>query len=61
MLKVDKIVTQYGDVRALQNVSFKVDDGEIVSIIGSNGSGKEHDAQHDIRCNSLFFRKHHFR
>jgi branched-chain amino acid transport system ATP-binding protein len=40
VLKVDKIVTQYGDVRALQNVSFKVDDGEIVSIIGSNGSGK---------------------
>jgi branched-chain amino acid transport system ATP-binding protein len=40
VLKIDKVVTQYGDVRALQNVSFKVDDGEIVSIIGSNGSGK---------------------
>ena len=40
MLKVDKIMAKYGDVRALQNVSFKVDDGEIVSIIGSNGSGK---------------------
>ncbi len=40
MLKVDKIVAKYGDVRALQNVSFEVHDGEIVSIIGSNGSGK---------------------
>ncbi len=40
MLKIDKVITRYGDVRALQNVSFKVDDGEIVSIIGSNGSGK---------------------
>jgi branched-chain amino acid transport system ATP-binding protein len=40
VLKIDKVVTRYGDVRALQNVSFKVDDGEVVSIIGSNGSGK---------------------
>jgi branched-chain amino acid transport system ATP-binding protein len=40
VLKVDKIVTKYGDVRALQEVSFHVNDGEIVSIIGSNGSGK---------------------
>jgi branched-chain amino acid transport system ATP-binding protein len=40
VLKIDKVATQYGDVRALQNISFKVDEGEVVSIIGSNGSGK---------------------
>jgi len=33
-------VTHYGDVRALQNVSFRVEEGQVVSIIGSNGSGK---------------------
>ncbi len=55
MLKVDKIITKYGDVRALQNVSFEVDDGEIVSIIGSNGSGKSttiNTISGVIRCSS---------
>ncbi len=55
MLKVDKIVAKYGDIRALQNVSFKVDDGEIVSIIGSNGSGKStslNTISGVIRCSS---------
>lgn len=55
MLKVDKIITKYGDVRALQNVSFEVGDGEIVSIIGSNGSGKSttiNTISRVIRCSS---------
>jgi branched-chain amino acid transport system ATP-binding protein len=40
VLKLEKVVTSYGDVQALHEVSFKVEDGQIVSIIGSNGSGK---------------------
>lgn len=55
MLKVDKIVTKYGDVRALQNVSFEVDDGKIAAIIGSNGSGKSttiNTISGVIRCSS---------
>jgi branched-chain amino acid transport system ATP-binding protein len=30
----------YGDIQALWNVSFRVENGEIVSLIGSNGAGK---------------------
>jgi branched-chain amino acid transport system ATP-binding protein len=30
----------YGAYRALQDVSFHVDDGEFVSIVGPNGAGK---------------------
>jgi len=40
VLTLEKVVTHYGDVQALQNVSFRVEEGQVVSIIGSNGSGK---------------------
>lgn len=40
LLEVRNIDVFYGSIRALKNVSFSVDKGEIVSIIGANGAGK---------------------
>ncbi len=40
MLEVHQVDVHYGDIQALWNVSFRVENGEIVSLIGSNGSGK---------------------
>ena len=40
MLKVDKIKVCYDEVPALHEVSFEVEEGQIVAIIGSNGAGK---------------------
>lgn len=40
MLKVDQLVSGYGKVMALRKVTLKVAQGDIVTIIGSNGSGK---------------------
>ncbi len=40
MLRVDGIDVFYGDLQALRNVGFEAGEGEIVSVIGSNGAGK---------------------
>lgn len=40
MISVDGLVKEYGGIRVVDNVSFKVNEGEVVSIIGPNGAGK---------------------
>ncbi len=40
LLEVDDVARWFGGVRALDGVSFNVDEGEIVCIIGPNGAGK---------------------
>lgn len=40
MLEVNKINVFYGDAQALWNVTFSVNKGEIVTIVGANGAGK---------------------
>ena len=39
-LEVDDIKTFYGNIQALKGVSLKVEEGECVTLIGSNGAGK---------------------
>ena len=40
MLEVKDLQVSYGAIKAVQGVSFKLDKGEIVALIGSNGAGK---------------------
>ncbi len=40
LLQSDKINVYYGDIRALKDVDFHIDEAEIVSILGSNAAGK---------------------
>ncbi len=40
MLNVDNINVYYGAIHAIKDVSFHVEEGEIVTLIGANGAGK---------------------
>ena len=40
MLKVENLVVRYGVIEAIKGISFEVQDGEIVTLIGANGAGK---------------------
>ena len=40
MLRVNDLVVRYGVIEAIKGISFEVNDGEIVTLIGANGAGK---------------------
>ncbi len=40
MLQVENLSTFYGNIQALKSISLKVEEGEIVTLIGANGAGK---------------------
>lgn len=40
ILKVDDINVYYGSIHAIKGISFQVEEGEVVTLIGANGAGK---------------------
>ena len=40
LLKVDNINVYYGAIHAIKGISFEVNEGEVVTLIGANGAGK---------------------
>ena len=51
MLKVENLSIKYGSIEAVKNVSFEVNEGEVVTLIGANGAGKH---QFSVQSQVLF-------
>jgi len=39
-IEVDSLTKEFGDFKAVDNISFKIEEGEIFGFLGPNGAGK---------------------
>ena len=49
LLKVDNLESFYGPIMAIRGVSLSVNQGQIVTVLGANGAGKNNSPEDDFR------------
>ena len=60
MLEVKDLHVYYGVIQALKGISFDVNQGEVIALIGANGAGKTTTLQTLTGMHSGQSRKHYF-
>ena len=56
MIEVKHLTKQYGDKLAVNDISFTVEDGEILGLLGPNGAGKVYDHEYADRLHQFHLR-----
>ena len=53
MLEVKDLEVYYGMIQAIKGISFEVNQGEVVALIGANGSRKDNHTSYNYRSSSV--------
>ena len=53
MLEVKDLEVYYGMIQAIKGISFEVNQGEVVALIGANGAGKTTTLPYNYRSSSV--------
>ena len=52
MLEVKNLEVYYGVIQAIKGISFEVNEGEVIALIGANGAGKTRSEEHTSELQS---------
>ena len=58
LIKVENVTKNYGENVAVNNISFEIQDGEIVGFLGPNGARKNNNYEYDNRSNRINKRRY---
>ncbi len=51
MLEFKNVTKQFERITAVNDISFQIDDGKVLGIVGRNGARKIHHFSHDFKTN----------
>jgi ABC-type Fe3+/spermidine/putrescine transport system ATPase subunit len=59
-IEINNLTKQFGNVWAVKNISFKINKGKIIGLLGPNGCGQNYHLGYDVRFNKTHLRKYYY-